>query len=108
MKRLLRVFAFLGSVGVIGWLVRNRVVAVTMNREPQKPEPAPEPLANVGTEDSLTRIDGIGPAEAETLGAAGVATAADLAKADAADLAARTGVDQALLNKWMEQAAAVV
>lgn len=65
MKRLLRIFAFLGSVGVIGWLVRNRIVSVTMNREPEKPEPAPEPAASGPSTDSLTGIDGISPSEAD-------------------------------------------
>ena len=65
MKRLLRIFAFLGSVGVIGWLVRNRIVSVTMNREPEKPEPAPEPAPAGSAADQPEGTETISPSEAD-------------------------------------------
>ena len=43
MKRLLKVFAFIGGIGAVGWLLQNRIVTVTMSREPKAPELAPEP-----------------------------------------------------------------
>ena len=43
MKRLLKLFAFIGGVGAVGWLLQNRIVTVTMSREPREPELAPEP-----------------------------------------------------------------
>jgi hypothetical protein len=43
MKRLLKLFAFIGGIGAVGWLLQNRIVTVTMSREPKEPELAPEP-----------------------------------------------------------------
>ena len=106
MKRLLKVFAFLGGLGAIGWIVRNRFVGMTLNREPQTPEPAPEPVAGPSTESDLQRIPGITPATAEVLDAAGVTTVAQLAGADAAGLSANTGLDEVMLISWIEQATA--
>ena len=45
MKRLLKLFAFIGGIGAVGWLLQNRIVTVTMSREPNEPELAPEPHA---------------------------------------------------------------
>lgn len=45
MKRLLKLFAFIGGIGAVGWLLQNRIVTVTMSREPREPELAPEPHA---------------------------------------------------------------
>ena len=45
MKRLLKLFAFIGGIGAVGWLLQNRIVTVTMSREPREPELAPEPSA---------------------------------------------------------------
>ena len=45
MKRLLKLFAFIGGIGAVGWLLQNRIVTVTMSREPKEPELAPEPHA---------------------------------------------------------------
>ena len=50
MKRLLKLFAFIGGIGAVGWLLQNRIVTVTMSREPREPELAPEPHA--GSPDS--------------------------------------------------------
>jgi len=46
MKRLLKLFAFIGGIGAVGWLLQNRIVTVTMSREPKEPELAPEPGTN--------------------------------------------------------------
>ena len=43
MKRLLKLFALIGGIGAVGWLLQNRIVTVTMSREPREPELAPEP-----------------------------------------------------------------
>lgn len=45
MKRLLKLFAFIGGIGAVGWLLQNRIVTVTMSREPREPELAPEPTS---------------------------------------------------------------
>ena len=46
MKRLLKLCAFIGGIGAVGWLLQNRIVTVTMSREPREPELAPEPHAS--------------------------------------------------------------
>ena len=44
MKKLLKLFAFIGGISAVaGWLIQNRIVTVTMSREPSNPEPVPEP-----------------------------------------------------------------
>ena len=105
MKRLLKVFAFLGSVGAVGWLIRNRFVGVTLNREPQTPEPAPEPVADPLPESDLVQIPGLSPATAVLLQTAGIDSVAQLVAVDAADIATRTGLDEALVASWKESAA---
>ncbi len=136
MKRLLKFFAFLGGLGAVGWLVRHRFVGMTLNREPQTPEPAPEPRtpqtaeAPQTSEDEtpeatpeaqtpesanaappapdLTSVLEVSPEDAERLDSAGISTIAQLAIADADDLAEKTGLDKDRLSSWMEKAAALV
>ena len=104
MKRLIKVFAFLGSLGVIGWLIRNRFVGVTWNREPQAPEPAPEPLPD----SDLFRLPGITQAEVDLLQGVGISTVDHLVGADASNIAEQTGLDQDRLSALKEQATALV
>ncbi len=131
MKRLLKFFAFLGGLGAVGWLVRHRLVGMTLNREPQTPEPAPEPQAPEPTHEqeaveatpeqeaveaedgpppSTTLVDvlGVSSEDAERLESAGISTVKQLAIADAAELAEKTGLDEDRLSGWMEKAAALV
>lgn len=112
MKRLLKLFAFLGGLGAIGWLIRNRFVGMTLNREPEIPEPAPEPAPQPASDSSpesdLARIPEIAPDAAELLHTAGVHRIAQLADADAAELATRTGLDETVVASWKESAAALV
>ena len=107
MKRLLRIFAFLGGVGAIGWLIRSRLVGMTLNREPKAPEPVPEPIVDSPPESDLSRISGVAPAQADRLREAGIATVDQLAAADAEDLASRTGLDADDLSSWVNSAAAL-
>lgn len=107
MKRLLKIFAFLGGLGAVGWLFRNRVVAVTMNREPEVPRPAPEPASAAVYKGDLTSIEGIGNADALLLEAAGVGTVEALSLAETAELANRTGIPEVHLAGWIESAAAL-
>lgn len=54
MKKVLKVFAFIGGIGAVGWLLQNRIVTVTMSREPMEPELAPEPPAAAGAAPEVT------------------------------------------------------
>ncbi len=51
MRKLLKLFAFVGSLGAVGWLLQNRIVTVTMSREPRPPKPVPEPPVDSPTPD---------------------------------------------------------
>lgn len=108
MKRLLKIFAFLGGLGAVGWLIRHRFVGMTLNREPEVPESAAEPVADPKPATDLVMILGVPAADAERLRGAGITTVSQLAIADAKDLAERTGLDEGQLALWMEQAAALV
>ena len=104
MKRLLKLFAFLGGLGAVGWLIRHRFIGMTMNREPELPEMAPEPVVDPPPTSDLTRLDGIARDDVDRFYSAGITTAAQLAAADARTLAARTRIDEAQLVTWIEQA----
>lgn len=58
-----------------------------------------------GSGDPVDSISGIGPAYAERLDAAGVATVGDLAAADATRLAAETDISEKRLQDWIDLAA---
>lgn len=108
MKRLLKFFAFLGGVGAVGWLVRHRFVGMTLNREPQTPEPVPEPASDAPPPTDLVQVLGVPADDAERLSSVGITTVPQLAIADAKDLAEKTGLDEGQLNLWMERAAALI
>ncbi len=105
MKRILRFFTFLGGVGAVIWLLRDRLVSVTVSREPEVPQFVPEPprTHDPGSDD-LTEINGIGPTYSERLAAAGIDTFAALAAAEAADLAERIDVPETRVADWIGQA----
>lgn len=98
-----------------------RETTVTVEREPE-PEPDPgteravkeEPVSPTKEEaqepeeprEPVDVIKGIGPAYAERLNDAGVATVSGLAEADAEDLAAVTDISETRLKTWIDRAKA--
>ncbi|MCY4370473.1 MAG: hypothetical protein OXF41_13930 [bacterium] len=108
MKRFIRFFAFVGGIGAVGWLIRHRFVGMTLNREPQTPEPAPEPASDAPPSTDLVHALGVPAEDAARLRSVGITTVTQLAIADAKDLAEKTGLDEGQLTLWMEQAAALV
>ena len=105
MKRIVRFFTFVGSVGAIAWLLRDRLVSVTTSREPEPPQFIPEPPRHVPpSEDVLSDINGIGPTYADRLAAQGITTFAGLAASDAAALAESISVPESRVALWIEQA----
>lgn len=105
MKRIIRFFTFIGGVGAIAWLLRDRLVSVTTSREPEPPRFIPEPPRTPSpSQDDLTEIKGIGPTYAERLTAHGITSFARLATADAADLATKIEVPVTRVAGWIEQA----
>jgi len=63
-----------------------------------EPDAEPEP-------DDLTEIKGVGPAYADRLNDAGIATFAALADADADELAAETDLSPKRVGRWIDRAA---
>lgn len=110
MRRIFRVILVL----MIGYYLTQWWLNQQQNKPvPVKPTPEPikrnTPLPKI-TPDSLTEIDGIGPAFERALNAVGVQTFVQLASQDADELAAKlvgVRITSARIKKdrWIEQAA---
>lgn len=109
-NRLIRAAGVMAGIGVVAWLMRDRLLRVPASAEGPIPKfrvPAgngerPPPPAQVG--DDLTQITGIGPAYSRRLASSGMTTLAALASADPADLAGRIRVSQKQTANWIDQA----
>ena len=115
MRKLLRFVGFVAGVGAVTYLMRDRLVRI-----PEDPGPPPHfkvPSPNGKAEDGkaataaaladdLTEINGIGPAYAERLAAAGITSFAGLAEADADAIAESIDVSAEQVADWAAQAAA--
>lgn len=104
MKKIFRFFTFVGGLGAVAWLLRDRLVSVTTNREPEPPQFIPEPPHSVSTADDLTEVTGIGPTYAARLIREGVTSFAELADANAGTLAEAIDVPESRVSDWIEQA----
>lgn len=104
MKRFARFLTLVGGLGAVLWLLRDRLVHVTVSREPEIPQFVPEPPRRSDATDDLTEVNGVGPTYAERLETAGVTSFRDLAAADTADLAGRIDVPESRIADWQEQA----
>lgn len=58
----------------------------------------------VGADESVETIQGIGPSYAERLREAGIETVGDLRGADVTDLAEETGLSEKRVGRWVERA----
>lgn len=110
MKRIGRVVGFIGGAAAVVWAMRDRLISIAAPAEPQPPRfrvvkpdqrDTPDP-SNVT--DDLTRISGIGPVFAARLRAAGIDSFRRVAEADDSTLAEVTGVAEARVEGWREQA----
>ena len=104
MKRLVKALGVLAGLGAAVWLMRDRIVTLTVAREPEPPtfrtpEPAPP--------DDLTEINGIGPTYAERLSEAGIKRFSDLATSNSGFVSEAAGVSEARAQDWVDQAAAL-
>lgn len=100
---------------------REPAAGPTAESEPEsEPEPEAEPEPTTAVDEGVAEsppdtdtdadapvqsISGIGPAYAEQLSSAGVETVGELAAADPAELAEATGLGEARVSSWVEQAA---
>lgn len=101
LKRAAGIIGVVGGVAAVLWAMRDRLISVTISREPEPPTfraVAPEMDSGVET------IDGIGPTYAKRLAEAGVTTLADLAGASPDLVAESAGVSAARARAWIEEA----
>lgn len=106
MKRITKVVGFVAGIGAIVWMMRDRLVTLTVAREPEPPTfRVPDPPTPSSERDDLTGLKGIGPTYRDRLLEAGVTTFTALADADAADVAAAAGVSRSRASDWISQAA---
>ena len=123
MRKLLRLLIAAVAIGLIAYLIRERLVPVpkqpTADEAPRfrvapptpqptgttEPEPAAAPAAVAeAAGDDLTTITGIGPVYSGRLREAGIVDFASLASADAATLAERIDVPETVVADWISQA----
>ncbi len=100
MKRVVKAFGVLAAIGAAVWLMRDRLVTLTVGREPEPPTFRVPPPP-----DDLTEIKGVGPAYAEKLRAGGVRTFSDLAAVGPLRLSELAGVSEERAQDWIAQAA---
>jgi predicted flap endonuclease-1-like 5' DNA nuclease len=111
MKRFTRIFGILSGIGAVVWLVRDRLISLTAQREPEPPQFRAAPAAPGGSEPSATTTDdlklvkGIGPVYERGLHAVGVESFSDLADVDADAIADQLGVSTSQVDDWRSQAA---
>lgn len=106
----------LGGIGAILWAMRDRLVSVTLPREPEppalrRPSQVDRPPAGPSGEASgtapppnVTDVSGIGPVYATRLEAAGVATVSDLAESQPDRVAEAAEVTVTRARGWIESA----
>ncbi len=104
LSRLLRGLTTLGGVGLLLWLMRDRMVNLPMRRSERLPEFRSAPPEHERPRAEITAIEGIGPVYAERLAAAGITSVSALAREDAQTLAAAAGIRAGLAADWIEQA----
>jgi predicted flap endonuclease-1-like 5' DNA nuclease len=107
LSRLFRGLTTLGGVGLLLWLMRDRMVNLPMRRTDRLPEFRSAPPEHQRPRPEITAIDGIGPVYAERLAAAGITSVEALAGEDAAKLAAAAGIRPGLAADWIEQASRI-
>lgn len=107
MKRSLRALAVLGGIGAAAWAMRERIMSILSPSEPEPPTfrvvtpPSPQP-------DELLRVDGIGPAYAAKLNAAGITTLSALVEAGAEQVAAIVELPASRVQGWIDHASSLL
>lgn len=102
--RLLRAITTLGGIGLLLWLMRDRMVNLPVRRGERVPAFRSAPPAHEPPPAEVTSIAGIGPVYAERLAAARIHTIRELARADVAAVAEAAGVSASMATAWIEQA----
>jgi len=107
-----RIVGAVAGIGAITWAMRDRLVSLTLPREPEPPvfraaPAAPQKVTTAGSEiDDLTEIVGIGPVFAGRLRVAGIMTFRQLAEAGAERAAEAAGVPASRAGSWIDDARA--
>ncbi|CAN5305976.1 MAG: hypothetical protein ACR2JP_05045 [Acidimicrobiia bacterium] len=117
MKHLLRAAGTVGVMGLVVYLLRDRLLPPpVIDPAPARIHGAPTPTADPATTaphpaaspfsaaDDLTAIVGIGPVYAARLGAEGITSFAQLADAEPGSIAAAVSAREEMVADWIEQA----
>ena len=100
MRRLIKAIGFIAGVAAVVWMVRERLVTLTVAREPEPPVfRTPQSDA-----DDLTEVKGIGPTYAERLNGGGIRTFSHLAMTSASRVADLAGVSVSRAEAWIGDA----
>ena len=104
LTRLLRTITTAGGVGLLLWLMRDRMVRLPMRQGERLPVFRSAPPAHAPPAAEVTAIVGIGPVYAERLAAAGITNVTELAHASADSLSKSAEVSRSLATEWIVRA----
>jgi predicted flap endonuclease-1-like 5' DNA nuclease len=112
MKRIAKLIGLVAALGVLIWLMKDRLISLVAARDADHPQFRPttppedtrraRPAAPEG--DDLQAIKGVGPVYETALHDRGFRTFRQVADASAAELAEHLGVPESRIVDWQEQA----
>jgi large subunit ribosomal protein L21 len=105
MKKIARLLGVFGGIAAVAWAMRDRFVSIAAPREPEAP--TFRVITNPSPPADLTQVVGIGPVFARRLMESGITTFAELAAAPPGRIADATGVPEARVSDWIEQASSM-
>ncbi len=106
MLKFIRTLTTIGGVALLVWLMRDRMVNLSIRRAPSPPEFRTSPPEHAAPPVEVTAIVGIGPVYAERLAAAGIGSVAELVHSGAEAVAEAAGVGVVQATRWIELATA--
>lgn len=108
MKRTLRALAVLGGIGAAAWAMRDRIMSILSPSEPEPPTFRVVTPPSTPQADELLRVDGIGPAYAAKLNAAGITTLSGLVEAGPERVAAIVELPASRVQGWIDHASSLL
>lgn len=108
MKRSLRALAVLGGIGAAAWAMRDRIMSILSPSEPEPPTFRVVTPPSAPSPDELLRVDGIGPAYAAKLTAAGITTLDGLVEAGVERVAGIVELPASRVQGWIDHASSLL
>ena len=104
--RFIRFVTTVAGVGLLVWLMRDRMVNLPVRTDESFPVFRSSPPVHEPPHEDVTAITGIGPVFAERLAEVGIDSVVDLSTAPAITVAAAAGVSEQIATDWISQATA--